>query len=238
MQGGGCWTTSTDREIWFNTSYVVVLLATENEKAFKLAFTHSWATIFHHVAVRLGGNLTRPPQSKDFFIIFDNSRFAQDIMHSVKVDSQIANVSLFRDLSLKFAIAVDSSVNINSCVCAGCTLCRHKFLQLVNSSHFDLVLGRVIFFGHHCHPNFIQGVQLGNEEDSFLFVEVKQAVAVHFNNSKQVVKERFLVRRIAHVTAVQWYLRGALKKRDRLVLSIYLHFLLEKPKKARSILLE
>jgi hypothetical protein len=39
---------SADRQIRLNPSNVVILLASEDEETFQLAFTHTWLAVLHH----------------------------------------------------------------------------------------------------------------------------------------------------------------------------------------------
>ena len=71
MQSSGCWATSTDGKVGFNAPNIVVLLAAEDEKALKLAFTHAWSAILHDRNMRFGCDLSSPAKGQDLIIILD-----------------------------------------------------------------------------------------------------------------------------------------------------------------------
>lgn len=49
MKSGSCWSTSTYRQIWFNPTNVIVLLASKCEERVELAFAHPWLAVLHDV---------------------------------------------------------------------------------------------------------------------------------------------------------------------------------------------
>jgi len=53
---------------------------------------------------------------------------------------------------------------------------------------------------------------LGHEQNGFLRLEVHQSVAVHFDSTKEIVEECFLILGIVHITRVHWHLIGAFKE--------------------------
>jgi len=128
MERRSCWSTAANGEIRLNAPNVVVLLTTENEEALKLALAHAWLTVLHDVAVGLGGNLSSPAQSKDLLIVLNSARLAQDVVHRVIVNTKVRKVRLLRDLCLELAIAIDTTVDVNSRVCAGRTRSRQVLL--------------------------------------------------------------------------------------------------------------
>ena len=58
MQSSCSGTTSTDTEVWLSTANVVVLLATVDEEAFKLALAHARLAVFHDRAMGLSSDLS------------------------------------------------------------------------------------------------------------------------------------------------------------------------------------
>lgn len=58
MQSGCSWTTTANRKVRFHTANVVVLLASVDEEAFKLALAHARLAVFHDRAMGLSSDLS------------------------------------------------------------------------------------------------------------------------------------------------------------------------------------
>ena len=149
------------------------------EEGFELAFSHPWFAIPHYVAMRLGCDLGRPAHCQDLVIVLEDSRLDNDIMQGVVVDAQIGQVGLLRDHGLQLRVAIHAPVHVDrSASRTGACGC-HELLQLVYVAHFELVLRCVLLFAQNSHPDLVQGVKLGHEENGLFLCEVKQAVAIH-----------------------------------------------------------
>jgi len=101
VQGCSRWSTPANRKVRLNAPNVVVLLASVDEEAFKLAFAHAWLTVLHDGYVRLRCDLARPSQSQEFLIVFDSAGLAEDVVQLIIVATLVCQVGLLGDLSLQ-----------------------------------------------------------------------------------------------------------------------------------------
>ena len=67
------------------------------------------------------------------------------------------------------------------------------------------------------HPDLVEIVHLGHEEDGLLSLEVQDGVAVHFEHSEKVIEEGLLILRVRYVGAVKRDLVGSLEETEGLL---------------------
>ena len=104
--------------------------------------------------------------------------------------------------------------------------------------HLKFIFLHKVLFSQHSHPYLAQVAHLGDKEYRLLLQEVNQAIAIHLNDTEEVVEVCLLIRWVVEICAVERDIRGSLKECNSFVLFINLYLFFEKSEETLSILLE